>query len=148
MRDLVRFASIDREERVLFLHGILLMEVTQFALWALPVRRVTRWLNAIEDRYKSNENSPSIGARRAARRLSQAAKFCPIPTACLAQTLAAKVLMSRCGYDSTVRIGVSKSGGGLNAHAWLECPGGVTIGNPTPESKRYVPLEGAERLAG
>jgi hypothetical protein len=142
------FMQMQAEERMLFLRAVMLMEAIQLALGLVPFQRIVRVLNAMRQRYAQHPGSRRIAIRRAARRLGQAAQYCPIPADCLAQTLAAKVLIQRYGYTGKVCIGVLKSEEDLKAHAWLECPEGVFIGNPMPESKAYVPLQGAERLAG
>lgn len=131
----------------MFLSGVALMSLVRIALWFGSIQRITRWLEAIEKRRAHSSAPPVIPIQRAARRLRQAARFCPLPVTCLAQALAAKSLMARNGYDGTLRIGVLKSGSKLRAHAWLECENGVLIGNPMADGKQYVLLAGAERLA-
>lgn len=136
------------QERRLFFDGILLMSLVRVALWICPIQRIMRRLERMEKKRVAPGVLPGITAQRAARRLRQAAGFCPVPITCLAQALAAKTLMARYGYAGTLRIGVLKSDARLQAHAWLECSDGVLIGNPMPSGKEYVPLAGAERLAG
>jgi hypothetical protein len=57
-----------------------------------------------------------------------AGRFVPAAT-CLAQALAAQVLLGRDGYESTLRIGVARGERrNFQAHAWLECQGMVVVG--------------------
>jgi hypothetical protein len=58
---------------------------------------------------------------------------------CLAQALAAQVLLTRRGYPALLRIGVAKGERQqLQAHAWVESEGKIVIGGS--ELERYTPL--------
>jgi hypothetical protein len=57
---------------------------------------------------------------------------------CLVRALAARRLLARHGYPSTLHLGVARAPHGLDAHAWLECQGATLIGAPAPD--RYTPL--------
>lgn len=63
-----------------------------------------------------------------------------IPDAsCLVQALAARLLLSRHGHRSTLRIGVARGEGErLEAHAWVEVDGVAVIGGEG--SDRYTVL--------
>jgi hypothetical protein len=115
-------------------------------LFICPVPRVNRFLDGVNRTFPRPWNAPQIGLHRAARRLGQAAKFCPLPLTCLAESLASKTLLARHGYTGALCIGVLKKDGKLEAHAWLECEDKVLIGNPLPDGKQYVRLPGAEGL--
>ena len=52
----------------------------------------------------------------------------------------AAFLLARAGFTSELRIGVKKTDGRFEAHAWLECPDNIIIGNPSPEGKQYSRL--------
>jgi hypothetical protein len=55
-------------------------------------------------------------------------------------------MLRRYGFDSELKIGVTKSSGsGLAAHAWLESAGRVVIGDF--ELDRYVVLNGHDSAA-
>lgn len=47
---------------------------------------------------------------------------------CLTQALAGRLLLARKGIDASLHIGVTKSEGELQAHAWLEQDGTIIIG--------------------
>jgi hypothetical protein len=76
----------------------------------------------------------------AVRRVSRA-----VPGAtCLTQALAAQLLLSRRGYASQLRIGVTRaSRERLRAHAWLESDGLILIGGAGIAA--YTPLSTASR---
>src|SRR4051812_45090413 len=123
---LIRFVRASGREQALFVTAVLAMAAARVALLAVPLRLIFSSMNAVNRRWP-RENSSAMGARRAARRISQAAAYCPLPTTCLSRTIAAHFLMSRLGYSSVPRIGVAKSGGTFGAHAWLECQDDIVI---------------------
>jgi hypothetical protein len=58
---------------------------------------------------------------------------------CLAQSLAAQVLLTRRGYPTLLHIGVVRGEGGqFQAHAWVESEGKIVIGGSDLE--HYTPL--------
>jgi hypothetical protein len=67
--------------------------------------------------------------------VEQASQFVLAAT-CLTKALAAKMLLSRCGYSSTLRIGVY-SCNGFAAHAWIERNGRIILGG---SARQYRPL--------
>jgi hypothetical protein len=68
-----------------------------------------------------------------------------VPNArCLTQALAAQTLLVRAGYPAHLRIGVARSAGQFEAHAWLEDEGRVIFG--TREPVRYVSLPALDLL--
>jgi hypothetical protein len=148
VRTLLRFTRIDREERRLFFAGMAVMALVRIALFICPVSRVARFLDGVNRTFPRPSDAPQIALHRAARRLSQAAKFCPLPMTCLAESLASKALLARHGHSGELCIGVFKTGDRLEAHCWLECENQVLIGNPVPDGKQYVRLHGAEGLIG
>ena len=61
---------------------------------------------------------------------------------CLTQALAAKLVLSRRGYTSRLRIGVARGPAHrLRAHAWLEASGLVVVGGSSIEE--FTPLAAA-----
>jgi hypothetical protein len=99
------------------------------ALWLLPFRLLNK--------------PPRISRRRTATpaRLAWAiaAAAARIPrSTCLVRALAARRLLARHGYASTLHLGVARAPDGLDAHAWLECQGAILLGAPAPG--RYTPL--------
>ena len=78
----------------------------------------------------------------AVRRVSRA-----VPGAtCLTQALAARLLLSRRGYDSRLEIGVTRvPGSRLRAHAWLKTNDLVVIGGR--DAVGYTPLSATPRSA-
>jgi len=60
--------------------------------------------------------------------IAAGARVVPAST-CLAEALAAQVLMRRHGYQPVIRVGVCKRDGGeFAAHAWVESEGRIIAG--------------------
>ena len=81
-------------------------------------------------------------AARAARLVALVARHGPTGSGCLAQALVLWGLLRRRGIDAQLRIGVTKKGGRLDAHAWVEVRGHALAGDGDVE-ERYLPLDNA-----
>jgi len=62
--------------------------------------------------------------------------FVPRST-CLVRALSGQILLARYGYSSLVKIGVSRSKGEFEAHAWLEHGDEVVLGESETD---FVPI--------
>jgi Transglutaminase-like superfamily len=60
---------------------------------------------------------------------------------CLTQALATRVLLADEGHSSTLRLGMARIEGRLQAHAWLESGGAVVVGGAGHE--QFAPFEAA-----
>lgn len=143
MTRLHRFLRTSPAERGLFAVALVTMAASRAAIMVFPLRRILSAIHAVNRRWPRTQSS-GLTVHRAARRITQAASWCP--TTCLSRTLAAHFLMSRLGYSTTPRIGVSKTGGTFAAHAWLECPDNIVIGDPSPDQNIYHPVPALERF--
>lgn len=84
------------------------------------------------------EGSASATAQDVAWAVRSASRVVPRAT-CLTQALAAKLVLSRRGYASRLRIGVARGPARqLRAHAWLEANGLVVVGGSRIED--FTPL--------
>jgi hypothetical protein len=61
----------------------------------------------------------------------------------LAQSLAAKTLLARYGYESKLHMGVAQNDQWLEAHAWLTHDGQVVLGD-VDNLSRYRPMSSAK----
>jgi hypothetical protein len=100
------------------------------AWWRLSVRRkgLDRWIFQ-DTRPAEVSNLPNEADRRSiirsARWINAAARY-PRPWArCLQRSLALCLLLERRGFNTQLKIGVRRSGGDLEAHAWVEYFGKV-----------------------
>ena len=141
---LVRFVRADAAERSVFCTAVLSMNAVRLALPFVSVQRIIALSNRLSRRWQARAaGTPDV--ERAARRIIQAKRFCPLST-CLSESIGAHFVMSRLGHESELRIGVAKSGEKFEAHAWLECEGNVIIGNASPEGKQYVRMPSLPRF--
>ena len=129
-----KFWRLGSAERGLLLNAGILVVVYRVALWVLPWHRVAalRPSPGISRASRFTVDSMESAVRTACR---------PIPRAsCLTQALALHHLLARAGYASSIHIGVAKaSGGGFEAHAWVEY-GGVTLLSSTSDVAHYSQL--------
>ena len=58
---------------------------------------------------------------------------------CLVEALVTEALLAAHRVPATLRLGVARRQGTLEAHAWLECGGRIVIGR-VPDLDRFVPL--------
>lgn len=121
------------------------MAAIRIAIVVLPLQRIVNVMNGINRRWPRTSSAP-IEIRRAARRITQAAAYCPIPTTCWSRTIAAHFLMSRLGFVSVPKVGVSKGDGNFAAHAWLECRDEILIGSKSPDGRTYTAVPSLERF--
>jgi hypothetical protein len=140
-----RFFRLDATERRFFAAAFMSMLAVRAALLFWPVQRVIRATDSVRFRWLER-NARNIGLHRAAKRIRQAAVLCSGSSTCLSEAIAARFLLARAGFQSELRIGVKKTEGRFEAHAWLECPDNIVIGNPSPEGKQFSRLPALGRF--
>lgn len=145
MRQLQRLARLGRESGS-FMLAVVVMSGVRLALLRYSPRHIARRLDALNRKYPRADEGMVFSLPHLARRIAQASRFSPVPTTCLSEALVAKALLARHGHSGELIIGVQKTGAGFRAHAWVECPGDVIIGNAAPEGVEFKPLSGTERL--
>ena len=148
MSRLGRFLRVGWAEKEAFVFSLAAMTWTRIALVFYPPRDVARMLKRLNRAFPPADGQRPIVLRQLIRRVMQARHYAPVPTTCLSESLAAQAVLARYGHQGELKIGVQKTKGRFEAHAWLECADQILIGTPTPEGKSYVNLAGSERLAG
>jgi len=148
MNRLRRFLRIRWHEKKAFAFSLAVMTGTRVALAFYTPRDVAAMLDRMNRALPLAAGQRPIALRRLIRRVMQARHYAPVPTTCLSESLAAQAVLAHYGHRGELRIGVQKTEGRFEAHAWLECADQILIGTPTPDGKTYVNLTGAERLAG
>ena len=124
MRRLARFFQLSWQEQGLLLESFFFIGLATLAVAMLPFSMLQRWSlrRPIRAKMKSVPESQISWAIAAAGRRVPA-------STCLAQALAAQVIMRRCGYHPVIRVGVCKGDAGdFGAHAWVESGGTVIAG--------------------
>jgi hypothetical protein len=102
--------------------------------------RALRWRRAVEllDGPLAARRAPARGPAEVAAAVLAASRLLPGTSSCLAQALAARILLRREGLPGEIRIGVNRpSHGGIEAHAWIESEGQVILGLAEP---KYAPF--------
>lgn len=121
-------------DRRLFLEAFCLLALSRFAILTVPFRRIAPFLGQVM------AESPDLapGCEALAERISwavqTAARYTPWESKCLAQAMAAKMMLKRCNVPSTLYLGLAKDAdAGLSAHAWLRCGERILTGAPVHE---------------
>jgi Transglutaminase-like superfamily len=107
----------------------------RLALWIVPfsiLRRIVAFLTKIRSQSSNRYSTEQLSW--AVRAVSQ---YVPRAT-CLTQALALHILLRRYGWQSRIRIGVSKEVGYFESHAWVESQNRVVIGDCG--LSRYIPM--------
>ena len=146
-----KFFRLPAAERRALLAAFWWVDCARVGLWLLPYSTLQKFLPS---RVRPRQ-SPSLPRLRGDGAAASAAQACErllwaiavasrtVPHAtCLTRALAARTLLARAGYDSTLRVGVAKQGARLDAHAWLECNGVAVLG--CDERARFVALPALE----
>lgn len=114
---------------LLFAEAWLLLAIARLMLVFLPFKKIIPVLGNIqgkdEQSYRANDSkllSVKLSIERGGR-------YSPWRTRCFEQALAAKMMLKRRRFVSTVFFGVCKDGDNkLNAHAWLQSCGQIITG--------------------
>jgi hypothetical protein len=86
-------------------------------------------------------------AERYAKAIDASEQHQPMPTRCLARSLALHWWLRSEDLPSDLRIGVAKQGAALLAHAWVEL-GGSPVNERPAEVASFTPLTSMERSLG
>jgi hypothetical protein len=146
MERLGRFSRLPTTEQWLLIKATLLVEAIKLGMRLLPFRTLRRLLARAAD--------TPLGVRRAERNTSAervawavgvASRHAPGIKTCLAQALAAQVLLARRGHPALLHIGVARGDRGqFEAHAWVESEGRIVIGGSGRERFASLPVTETE----
>jgi len=133
-------ANRSLKDYFLFAEAWLLLAVARLMLVFLPFKKIMPLLGKRDSNTTSepqNHNSTLSAIKLA---IMRACGYSPWRTKCFEQALAAKMMLKRRGFISTVFFGVYKDNDSskLNAHAWLQCGEQVLTGGNNLE--RYTVL--------
>lgn len=131
-------AALPNAERQLLLRAFTLLWLCRLALWFLPFRLVTRWVDRSRVLPAYTEIRPEIRPRQIVRAVKTSSYFV-LNATCLVKALAGARLFAEQGQRVRVVIGARKRAEVLEAHAWLESRGQVVLGNVT-DLHSYHPL--------
>jgi hypothetical protein len=132
-----RFMQLNAADRWLLLRAAGWLLIARIMLVALSFERLSTRLSATN---QSSQIEPDADLlQRISFAVSAAANNVPWRSDCFPQTIAARMLLKRFGYASTIHFGVERAGEDvLNGHAWLTC--GETVVTGGAELDRYVEM--------
>ncbi len=111
-------------DRLLILEAAAWLGMVRFYLVWFPFGRLAPWLRKPATGLSGPELAPRVG-----RAVLTASRHVPWQAACLAQALAAKLMLALRGQGSALHLGAKlNEGGALAAHAWLTCGGDIVTG--------------------
>ena len=121
-----RFCAKPRAERLLIAEAAFYLVMAQLQLLCIPFRRIAPRLTRRPRDGREADAVTRAGIRRA---IMTVAHNVPWQALCLPQAMAAKYMLARRGFTSTLRFGVGRDAAGdFLAHAWLEAGNAVVIG--------------------
>jgi hypothetical protein len=123
-----RWRALTASERWLTVKSAVLVALAAAALRGLGVKRTLRLAT------QPVRGTSRIVIDELAAAVDRAGRYVPGAT-CLSQSIALAWMLRRDGVDAAVRIGV-RTGGGFEAHAWVEASG-LHSARPAP----FTPLE-------
>ena len=142
-----RFWSLTAADRVIVMEAGALMVFIRLFLKTAPFLLIRRALRAYAR--IARVRHPTVDDAHVARvawGVPAAARRLPFRATCLIESLAAEAMLMRRGVPCVLRLGVRPPDqqGALDAHAWIECRGGVVAG-VVDRLQDYAVLAGAPR---
>ena len=122
-----RFGGLSSADKWLFLRAVAWLAVARVMLIVLSFRRLSTRLSAGDN--ASSETPGQEYLQRVSFAMAAAASNVPWRSDCFPQAIAARMLLSRQGYGSTIHLGFEKAAPDTVAgHAWLTCGDTVVTG--------------------
>ena len=132
-----RFIQLDGADKWLLLRATVWLAIARIMLVAMSFERLSARLSATSSSTEAEPEQELL--ERIGFAVSAAANNVPWRSDCFPQTIAARMLLKRFGYASTIHIGVERAGEDvLNGHAWLTC--GETVVTGGAELDRYTEI--------
>jgi len=127
------FLKLTFEDKCIVVKSFSLLWVIRIMLWILPfsvIQRIISRFTAVSG------ESHSIPLEKLTWAVAVMSRYVPKAT-CLTRALTAQILLAGQNYPSNIKIGVSKSSGEFEAHAWLESGNMIVLGESEVE---YTPI--------
>ncbi len=139
MGHLHKISRLSATELWLLVKATLLLEAIKLGMQLLPFRVLRRLLDRVAGTLAGVHGTGYPPVDTIAWAVETASRRTPGAKSCLAQALAAQVLLIRLGHPSQLHIGVAKGERGqFKAHAWVESEGKVLVGGS--EFEDFTPL--------
>ena len=124
---LKRLGALEWAQRYLLLRAAGWLAIARLMLVVLPFSRLMSNLTG-DETSECFEADPAL-VSSVAWAVAVAANHVPWRSDCFPQSIAARMLLRRYDYESTIHIGVERSGESeIAGHAWLTCNGVVVTG--------------------
>jgi len=135
-----RFLSFPWREKLLLFEVVLLLLATRVAITVLPFRFVRRyWSRLAKAKNGGQSNTQQSDIDRIVWFTEAIGQRLRGIATCLTQALTAFVLLGRRGYETNLRIGVTRDDAGqFVGHAWLERGDRIVIGKAGVNLERYT----------
>ncbi len=138
MKALLKLLNLPKADIGLLLEAILWLGIVRLAVVMLPFRQIVPWLGA---RQSATPAAPLPEAhvhlvKRIGWAVRTAAAHLPWQAVCLPQAIAAKFMLRRRGFASTLYLGASHDGAEFKAHAWIRA--GDVIVTGYQDMQRYT----------
>jgi hypothetical protein len=132
---LARFARLDGAEKWLLVRASAWLGVARLRLAFTSFQQLSERLS--NDAADTRVDPDPEFLRRVSFAVAAAANNVPWRADCFPQAIAARMLLKRHGYASTIHFGVDRVGeDGLEGHAWLTC--GKTVVTGGRDLDRYT----------
>jgi hypothetical protein len=126
-----KFLGLDRRQQLLLIEAWVYLGAARAALLSVPFKNISRYLGhqlKPEDKIPTSGPTPPM-AREIAWAVEVMSRHTPWESACLAQSIAGKLMLGRRGLASRLSLGLRKDEAGkLAAHAWLQAGNETLIG--------------------
>jgi hypothetical protein len=122
MKKFAKLLSMQAADRTLLLQAAAALLICRIGLYLLRFESLQRWATRVKKAKKPVPISKLIWAATAGTQIM------PNST-CLVRALAASRLLAQNGHQSTLHIGVKRTDGLFEAHAWVEYDGHTIIGS-------------------
>ncbi len=115
----------NRRELSLFFEAYWQLGLARAAVLTLPFNQLSKdWGVPYFEEFRYPPKDP-VFMRQLRWAIASASKYTPWDSNCLAQAIAAKKMLRKCGYTSTLYLGMTTPSahedGEVEAHAWLRC---------------------------
>jgi hypothetical protein len=121
MRRLFRFWSLPRREKQFFCEAAILLSLSHLSVKTIPFRHIdsflrARWNNTTREAIDAAEDIKLTNLS-----LSRVVDLLPWKSQCLSRSIAAFIMLRRCGIPAVMVAGVKLGkDSSLHAHAWVD----------------------------
>ena len=130
MKALRKLLNLPGVDIGLLLEAALILGIARLAIALVPFRHIAPWLGVCQSATPAMPLSEERIwlAKRIGWAVHTAAGHLPWQAVCLPQAIAAKFMLRRRGFASTLYLGVSRDDTSFKAHAWIRVGNVVVTG--------------------